>query len=93
MKKKFCFVILFVSFAATTYSQSKLKGIIKDEKGAAIEAASVSVKGTSVFRVADAKGAFTIPAPNTLPFTLTVTSVGFAPAEAEITELKDSVIP
>jgi len=92
MKKNFSFFFLFVLFTATGYSQSKLKGIIKDERGVAIEAASISVKGTSVFRVADAKGEFTIPAPKTLPFTLTVTSVGFAPAEAEITELRDSVI-
>jgi iron complex outermembrane receptor protein len=92
MRKNFGFISLFVLFAAAGYSQSMLKGIIKDEKGVAIEAASISVKGTSIFRVADAKGEFTIPAPKTLPFTITVTSVGFSPAEAEITELRDSVI-
>lgn len=92
MKKNFCLVIISILIAGTGYTQSILKGVIKDEKGVAIEAASISVKGTSVFRVADAKGEFTIPAPKTLPFTLTVTSVGFSPAEAEITELKDSVI-
>ncbi|HET9276991.1 MAG TPA: TonB-dependent receptor, partial [Flavitalea sp.] len=88
----FCLVIISIVIAGTGYTQSILKGVIKDEKGVAIEAASISVKGTSVFRVADAKGEFTIPALKTLPFTLTVTSVGFSPAEAEITELKDSVI-
>ncbi len=92
MKRNFCFVILSILLAGAGYGQSKLKGVIKDEKGVAIEAASVSVKGTSVFTVADAKGEFAIPAPKTLPFTLTVTSVGFSPAEAEITELRDSVI-
>ena len=92
MKKNFCLVILFVFFAAVSNSQNVLKGKIKDEKGVSIEAASISIKGTSVFRVADAKGEFTIPAPKTFPFTLTVTSVGFAPAEAEIAELKDSTI-
>src|SRR5688572_10403613 len=92
MKKNFCFIIISILLAGAGYSQNKLKGMIRDEKGVAIEAASVSVKGTSVFRVADAKGEFTIPAPKILPFTLTVTSVGFSPAEAEITELRDSVI-
>lgn len=92
MKKNFCLVLLSIFLAGTGYSQRILKGVIKDEKGVVIEAASVSVKGTSVFRVADAKGEFTIPAPKTLPFILTVTSVGFSPAEAEITDLRDSVI-
>lgn len=92
MKKNFYFVIVSLLFAATGYTQNVLKGVIKDEKGVAIEAASITVKGTSIFRVADAKGEFTFPAPKTLPFILTVTSVGFSPAEAEVTELKDSVV-
>ncbi len=92
MQKIFSFVIVSLLFAATGYTQKVLKGVIKDEKGVAIEAASITVKGTSIFKVADAKGEFTFPAPKTLPFTLTVTSVGFSPAEAEVTELKDSVV-
>ena len=92
MKKSFYFVIISLLFASTGYGQSQLKGVIRDEKGVAIEAASISVKGSSVFRIADSKGGFTIPVPKTLPFTLTVTSVGFSPAEAEITELKDSLL-
>ena len=70
MKKNFCLIILSLLFAAASNSQSVLKGKIKDEKGVAIEAASVSIKGTSVFRVADAKGEFTLPAPKTFPFTI-----------------------
>lgn len=92
MKKNFLFIIFSLLFASNGYTQSILKGLIKDEKGVPIEAASVSIKGGSVFRIADAKGEFTIPVPKILPFTLTVTSVGFAPAEAEITKIKDSVI-
>ena len=92
MKKNFCLVIILILFVFIGNAQNTLKGVIKDEKGVAIEAASVSVKGTSVFRVADAKGEFTIPAPKALPFTLTVTSVGFSAAEAEITHLRDSII-
>ena len=92
MKKIFCLFLLSSLIAGTGFAQTTLKGVIKDEKGVAIDAASISVKGTSIFRVADVKGEFTIPAPGTLPFTIIVTSVGFASAEAEITELKDSAI-
>jgi len=92
MKKSFQFFIFSLLFLGSGYAQSKLKGFIKDETGVPVEAASISVKGTPVFRIADAKGEFSIPVPKILPFTLTVTSVGFSPAEAEITEIKDSVI-
>ena len=91
MKKLFYFTIISILFTTRSYTQS-IKGVIRDDKGVSIEAASISVKGTSIFRIADAKGEFTIPTPKTLPFTIIVTSVGFSPAEAEITELKDSVI-
>jgi len=92
MKKNFSLVLLTLLFIFEGYAQNNLRGLIKDEKGVPVEAASVAVKGTNIFKVADAKGGFTIPAPKTLPFTLTVTSVGFSPAEIEVTELRDSVL-
>ena len=92
MKKNFCLAIVSILFAGTGYAQSILKGIIKDEKGAPVEAASVSVKGTNIFKIADPNGEFSIPLPKSFPFKLTVTSVGFAPAEIEIAEVRDSVL-
>jgi iron complex outermembrane receptor protein len=92
MKKNLLVVLIAVFFSSGISAQQILKGIIKDEKGLPVEAASVSVKGTSLFRIATAKGEFSFPVPETLPFTLTVTSVGYTPAEVEISELKDSVL-
>lgn len=92
MIKNSCLILITLLFIYRGDAQTNLKGLIKDEKGVPVDAASVSVKGTNIFKVADAKGGFTIPAPKTLPFILTVTSVGFSPAEVEITELRDSVV-
>jgi iron complex outermembrane recepter protein len=92
MKKKFLLILSFIIFASAGFTQGILKGIIKDEKGVPVEAASVSVKGTNIFKVADPKGEFSIPSPKTFPFILTVSSVGFAPAEVEIAEIRDSVL-
>ena len=92
MKKKFRLLLYSLLFVYTGYSQNTLRGVIKDEKGVPVEAASVSVKGTNIFKVADPKGEFSIPSPKTFPFTLTVSSVGFAPAEVEIAEIRDSLL-
>lgn len=92
MKKKFHLVLFSLLFLYTAYSQNTLRGVIKDEKGVPVEAASVSVKGTNIFKVADPKGEFSIPSPKTFPFTLTVSSVGFSPAEVEIAEIRDSLL-
>ena len=92
MKKAFSFFLFFTLFASSMFSQKILKGLIKDEKGIPVEAASITVKNTNIFKIADAKGEFSIPYPKVFPFVLTVTSVGFAPAEVEITEIRDSVV-
>ena len=86
MKKKFRLMLFSLFFLYAGYSQNTLRGVIKDEKGVPVEAASVSVKGTNIFKIADPKGEFSIPSPNTFPFTLTVSSVGFSPAEIEKAE-------
>lgn len=86
---------LLTTFLLSTiagFSQSTLTGIIKDEKGLPVEAASVAVKGTNIFKVADSKGQFSIPAPKELPFVLTVSSTGFKPVEIPISELKDTAL-
>ena len=92
MKKKIRLLLFSLFFVYTGYSQNTLRGVIKDEKGVPVEAASVSVKGTNIFKVADPKGEFSIPSPKTFPFTLTVSSVGFSPAEVEIAEIRDSLL-
>lgn len=78
--------------ASAGFAQSTLSGVIKDEKGVPVEAASIYVKGTNIFKIADAKGQFTIPTPKVLPFTLTVSSTGFNPVEIPISELRDTAL-
>ncbi len=92
MRKTLFFVLLLTLTSSLTYSQSVLTGFIKDGKGLPVEAASIKVKGTSIFTVADVKGRFSIPAPNELPFTLLISSSGYYPSELEVSTLKDSVL-
>ncbi|MBY0536003.1 MAG: TonB-dependent receptor [Chitinophagaceae bacterium] len=92
MQKKISF--LFFSFLVTfsVFAQSSLSGIIVDGKGTPVDGATIRVKSTKAFAIADAKGKFTIQAPSTLPFVLQISSAGFYPVETEIREIKDSTL-
>ncbi|HEX8314093.1 MAG TPA: TonB-dependent receptor, partial [Flavisolibacter sp.] len=84
--------IILLLFVSTAYSQQLLTGTIKDGKGVPVEAASVKVKNTVIATIADNKGEFRIQAPKEIPFTLQISSAGYAPSEVLISELKDTVL-
>ncbi len=91
MKKYFQLFLLIIIFHSAT-AQSVLKGIVLDDKKIPVDAATVNIKGTNTFAVTNAKGQFTINLTQSLPLTLIVSSVGFSPAEAEISEIKDAPV-
>ncbi|MCX6318043.1 MAG: TonB-dependent receptor [Bacteroidetes bacterium] len=61
-----------------------LSGRVVSEEQGGIAAASISVKGTTAGTIADSTGRFSLVVNQKLPFTLVVSSVGFAPQEIEI---------
>ncbi len=89
---KILFTLLFIISGIVVTAQSRLTGTIKDEKGQPVEAATVKIKNTSRSTVADAKGQFTLTGLPSLPFTLQISSAGYAPAELPLSQLKDSSI-
>ena len=90
MRKSPFILLPFLLAVQVTFSQSTLKGIVKDSVGAAVPGATVMIKGTYVYAVADTKGNFSIAPKKTLPLTLRITSAGFKPKEIEVSEiLKD----
>ena len=64
-----------------------LKGIVKNALGGPADGASVSVKGTKQFVVADETGAFSLPVKNQPPFTLVVSFVGYRAMELLLSEI------
>lgn len=71
----------------TLLAQGKLiEGVIKNSEGEPLPGATVVVKGTSAFAVADADGKYKINSPEKLPFTLVVNFVGYSPLEIKVTE-------
>lgn len=68
-------------------AQDQLTGSVKDKEGTPLIGATVVIKGTNLYTVADINGQFTLAAKKELPFVVRVSSVGFIPKELEITSL------
>ncbi|HMO31916.1 MAG TPA: TonB-dependent receptor [Lacibacter sp.] len=92
MRVLISFLLIGFLFSGRVTAQSILTGFIKDGNGAPVDGASVKVKSTKLFSIADANGKFVIQSPGILPFTLSISSAGYYPADVEVKELKDSVL-
>ena len=84
---RFLFIIPIMLFGNVAFSQGALTGLIKNGDGEAVVGATVQIKGTSVSAVADTNGQFSIKAPEKLPFTLVIRSVGYKSQEVQVYEL------
>lgn len=92
MKKNLLLLWVLLIAGPVLYAQSTLSGVIKDGKGTPVDGATIRIKSSRAFAIADGNGKFTIQAPSSLPFILLISSVGYYPVETEIRELKDSTL-
>jgi len=90
------FTLLCVLFTQTAFSQTKtITGKVLDDKGAPLQGATVTVKGTKQGASTAPDGSFTINVPQTAN-TLTISSVGFANQDVSIassTTVSVSMVP
>ena len=86
MKKSLLLLIVFSLGFCLSWAQSKVSGTVTDaDDGAPVGFASVSVKGTTVGVMTDAKGEFTIPVPKgTQNATLVVSFLGYDTKEVPV---------
>lgn len=86
--------LLLIVFAllsgSTAFSQSILRGTIQDTLGDPVSGATIMIKGTYIYAIADAGGHFKISPHKHQAFTLRVTSAGFKPKEIPVAELLDA---
>lgn len=80
----FLFPALLYAYNATAQN---IEGTISGNDGSPLPGATVSIKNAGIYAVADADGRFSITAPSVLPFTLSISSVGFKPKEIQVYEL------
>jgi iron complex outermembrane receptor protein len=71
-------------------AQNILKGQVKNEKGLAIEAATIHVRGTKTTVAADASGAFSVTLPEKLPAVLKITAAGYETFDKSISAVADT---
>lgn len=81
---------VLISFASV-FAQ-EIKGIVKDEDEQPLPGATILVKGSGAYAVADVNGAFSIAVPKELPFTLVVNLVGYKSQDVEIYEIDNETI-
>jgi iron complex outermembrane receptor protein len=88
MKRILQTILLIFFLTNTAVAQSVVTGVIKSGD-APVPGATVRIKGTNVYTVADTNGKFSIAAPKDFPFTLLFNLVGYKTHELEIYELPD----
>lgn len=86
MKKALPFLFLNILLVNTAFAQKVIKGVVKGEKGSPVPGATISLRGSTNHAIADNKGQFSMATYAPLPLVLSVTSIGFAPREIEVTE-------
>lgn len=85
MRRVIAFLIFILS-AGLTFSQDVvIAGVVRSDAGAFVVGATVGIKGTNNYVVADTSGRFIITSAKQSPFTLVVSSAGFRQQEVAIT--------
>jgi iron complex outermembrane receptor protein len=88
--RQFLPLLTFILLLTTSaFAQDVVKGVIKSADGTPLAGATVTVKGATIYAVADPNGQFSIAAPKKLPFTLLISSVSYKSQEIEVYELTD----
>lgn len=83
---------LLVLFTQNAWTQQFIEGAIKNADGAPIAAASVAIKDTKGFTVADGNGVFKLAVTKAFPLTIEISSVGYNTAELRIDTLPGAAL-
>ncbi len=84
---KYLWIFVLIVNSITSYSQTILKGTIKDNaNNAPLIGVSVQVKGKIIGTITDLEGKFEFTTTSAPPLTLVISSVGFETKEIEVSE-------
>ena len=88
---KIYYFILTLFFCSISFAQSSISGSVKDTKNEPIPGANIKIAGESLSAISDATGKFVLKATAKLPFTIEVSSIGFASQKLQVTSLSNKV--
>ncbi len=83
--------IMMLLSVALTYSQTTVTGKVTDASGQPLPGANVIVVGTSTGTISDFDGNYTLNTPQTPPFSLQASSVGFETSTKEVTSTNQTI--
>lgn len=88
MRKTLHLVMLMLLWAGAAYAQHTINGTIKTPEGKPVANATVTIKGSKTYAVADSSGRFSITSLKEPPFILRINSVGYKQLETVIADAK-----
>ena len=88
---KIYYFILTLFFCSISFAQNTISGSVKDAKNEPIPGVNVKVSGESLGAITDATGKFVLKTPAKVPFTIEISSIGFAAQKIQITSLSKKV--
>lgn len=88
---KIYYFILTLFFCSISFAQTTISGTVKDDKGQPIPGANVRVVGDNAGTVTDADGKFNLKTTKKPPFSVEISSVGFANQTAQVTSSGQSI--
>ena len=88
---KIYYFILTLFFCSISFAQNSISGSVKDSKNEPIPGVNIKIAGESLGAITDATGKFVLKAPAKLPFTIEVSSIGFASQKVQVTSLSNKV--
>jgi outer membrane receptor protein involved in Fe transport len=88
---KIYYFILTLFFCSISFAQSTISGSVKDSKNEPIPGANVKVVGEPSGTVTDGDGKFIVKVTKKPPFTIEVSSIGFATQKIEVTSASQKV--
>mgnify|MGYP000645706258 CR=1 FL=1 len=84
--------IVFLCFCGLTFSQTTITGtVVDDVSQQPIPSANIIITGTSVGTATDFDGNFSLTTDQNPPFTIQISSVGFASKDVEVTTNKQII--
>lgn len=88
---KIYYFILTLFFCSISFAQTSISGSVKDSKNEPISGANIKVVGEPSGAVTDVDGKFTVKVTKKQPYTLEVSSIGFASKKVTVTSATQKV--
>jgi len=88
---KIYYFILTLFFCSISFAQTSISGSVKDTKNEPIPGANIKIVGENTGSTTDGDGKFTIKVTKKPPFTIEISSIGFASQKVQVSSLSQKV--